>query len=200
MKERGLARITLLNCRRIYSHIQYDIPSDFYNLSRKTGQVQSITLPRHAFIVLSLLSGETIALIPKHLYSHKHFDRVIEPWDWCKATEDTDEETSPLLKESTGQKCQAEDFSIQYLPLAHFLAHWGWVFSLVGRWGMDGWLALPVFSSWDLYSPWYWRCMSFFHQWLGMLDYFMDKLDDFLKCREAMQESQVWTPFVYITL
>jgi len=63
MKERNLARSTLLNCRGIYSPIGKDISSDFYNLSRKAGQVQSITLlPRQA---LSLFCGEMIALTPK---------------------------------------------------------------------------------------------------------------------------------------
>ena len=107
MKEKNLARSTLLNCRT-YSPIGKDISSDFYNLSRKSGQVQSITpLPRQAFTALSLFCGETIALTAK---AFTHTSAPAEsPYHRMKAGPQRTEVkiTNPLLKGNTGQKWQA---------------------------------------------------------------------------------------------
>lgn len=103
---KNLARSTLLNCRRIYSPTGKDISSDFYNLSRKAGQVQSITLlPMQAFIALSLFCGEMIALTPK-----AHTSAPVESrYHGMKAgPQRTEMEiTNPLLKGNIGQKWQA---------------------------------------------------------------------------------------------
>lgn len=184
--KRGLARITLLNCRRIYSPIQY-VSSDFYNLSRKTGQVQSMTLlPRHTFIVLSLSCGETVPLIPKRLYTHKHSDshRTKGLMQGHRRHTWRDQ---PLTEGKYWTETSSRRF--QYIISSTGPFSCSLRFSLVGRWGMAGWLTLHFFSSWDLHSPWCWHYMSCFHQWSWVLDYFMDKPDDFLKCRGAMQDS-----------
>lgn len=98
MKEKNLARSTLLNCRRLYSPIGKCISSDFYNLSRKAVQVQSITLLwRQAFTALFFFCGKTIALIPK-VFSHTQPPAVVVSWDERRATEDRNEDNQPLTE------------------------------------------------------------------------------------------------------
>lgn len=107
MKEKNLSRSTLLNCRRIYSHIGKDISSDSYNLSRKAGQVQSVTpLPRQAFTALSLFCGEMIALTPK-AFTHTSAPAESQYHGMKAGPQRTEVKiTNTLLKGNIGQKRQ----------------------------------------------------------------------------------------------